>query len=155
KAELEREREVQLAAIRAQKDQLLSSAFKAARRALFGQKAYGLDALGTEESVRNIEIPDLRAFHKKFARPNNCVLAVYGDIETDSVRSAVEKTLGEWQAASGQFTGSSNLKLEPLDSVKRVSETHDKKQAVLVVGFRGASLFDSDRYGLELLQESC
>jgi len=56
-AELEREREVQLAAIRAQKDQLVSSAFKAARRALFGRLAYGLDTLGTEESVKIFKSP--------------------------------------------------------------------------------------------------
>ncbi len=31
----------------------------------------------------------------------------------------------------------------------------DKKQAVLVIGFRGTTLFDADRYALELIQESC
>jgi len=87
-------------------------------------------------------------------RPDNCVIAIYGDIETGSVRSAVERALGEWQPAK-ELPRTLDLRLEPLASVKRVTETHEKKQAVLVIGFRGTTLFDSDRYALELLQESC
>src|SRR5262249_32915351 len=56
---LEREREVQLAAIRSQKDQLLQSASKAMRKALFGETAYGLDPLGTEDSVQRIKVEQL------------------------------------------------------------------------------------------------
>jgi zinc protease len=36
-----------------------------------------------------------------------------------------------------------------------VTEIRDKKQAVLVIGFPGASLYDPVRYPLELLQEAC
>jgi zinc protease len=32
---------------------------------------------------------------------------------------------------------------------------HDKKQAVMVIGFRGTTVVDQDRYALELIQESC
>jgi zinc protease len=42
-----------------------------------------------------------------------------------------------------------------LKEAKRVEEIRDKKQAVLVVGFCGTTLFDTDRYALELIQESC
>ncbi len=37
----------------------------------------------------------------------------------------------------------------------RVSETRDKKQAVLVLCFPGTTVHDADRYPLELLQEAC
>ena len=36
-----------------------------------------------------------------------------------------------------------------------MEETRDKKQAVVVVGFRGTTLHSEDRYALELLQEAC
>jgi len=39
--------------------------------------------------------------------------------------------------------------------LRRATESHDKKQAVLVLGFPGTTLFDLDRYALELLQEAC
>src|SRR5262249_38187514 len=88
---LERERAVQLASIRAQKDQLRQSASRAMRRALFGDTGYGLDALGSESSVERIRVAEVKTFHEKFARPNNCVLAIYGDIEAKTIRGAVEK----------------------------------------------------------------
>jgi len=42
-----------------------------------------------------------------------------------------------------------------LDSIKRVTENRDKKQAVLLIGYQGATVDNPDRYALELLQEAC
>ena len=80
---LERERDVQIAGIYAQKDDLLKSASLAMRRALFGDTGYGLDSLGTEETVQNSRPADLKSFHQKLVTPNNCVLAIYGDVKTE------------------------------------------------------------------------
>src|SRR5262249_31590671 len=130
--ELERERAIQLAGIRAQKDNLLQSASKAMRRALFGSAAYGLDVSGAETSVQKLQAADLKSFHEKLIAPNNCVLAIFGDIQSDDVRASVEKVFGNWKA-----NPAANLTLDfgpgTLDSTKRVSETHDKKQAVLLI----------------------
>jgi zinc protease len=152
---LEREREVQLAGIRAQKDNLLQSGSKAMRRALFGESGYGLDALGNEASVEAIRVADVKSFHEKFARPNNCVLAIYGDITAESVRAAVEKAFGSWKRSTELENVSRPAPLSALTSVVRVNETRDKKQAVLLIGFRGTTLENPDRYPLELLQEAC
>jgi zinc protease len=149
---LERERQVQLAGIRAQKDHLLQSASLAMRRALFGECGYGLDASGNEDSVQRIQVADVKAFHQRLTVPNNCVLAIYGDVKADEARNAVEKTFGSWKAAP---IPTSDSGLWTLDSNKRVTETRDKKQAVLVIGFRGTTVRDADRYPLELLQEAC
>jgi len=150
--ELEREREVQDAAIRAQKDQLLTSAFKSSRLALFCEIGYGLDTLGTEDSVQKIQVADLKAFHKQYAVPGNCVFAIYGDVEANATRVAVEQALSGWQ---GGVAHPALDQSSTLDSLKRITETHDKKQAVMVIGFRGTTMLDNDRYALELLQESC
>jgi zinc protease len=149
---LERERQIQLAGIRAQKDHLLQSAALAMRRALFGERGYGLDAQGSETSVQSIQAADLKTFHQRLAVPNNCVLAIYGDVKTAEVRTAVEKAFGAWKRAA---ISTLDFGLWTLDSVKRVTETRDKKQAVLVIGFRGTTIRDAERYPLELLQEAC
>ena len=152
-AALEREREIQLATIKEQRDQLLKSASIAMRRALFGDVAYGLDPLGTESSVENLLVRDLTAFHQKLTVPNNCVLAIYGDVKTAEVKAAVEKTFGAWK------TGGKALPELPaipaLKEIKRVVEQRDKKQAVLVMGFPGSTMHSPDRYALELIQEAC
>jgi zinc protease len=152
---LEREREVQLAAIRDQKDHLLQSASLVMRRTLFGPAGYGLDALGTEASVLSIQVPDLQAFHAQFARPNNCVLAIYGDIATDQIKAAVEKAFASWQPNPAVAERTRPSPLAPLTSPSRVSESRNKKQAVLVIGYRGTTVADADRYHLDLLQETC
>lgn len=151
--ELEREREAQLAAIRAQKDDLLRSALRAMRRGLFGETGYGLDPLGEEAAVRRVRRTELLAFHSRLVTPRNCVLAIYGDVQADAVKRAVEKAFGRWRPASESL-----LALPapaPLQEIRRRVETRDKKQAVLALGWPGTTLRDAEHHPLELLQETC
>jgi zinc protease len=148
----ERERQVQLAGIKAQKDELLPSTFKLVRRGLFGEQAYGLQTSGTETSVQRVQTDDVVALHRRLAVPNNCVLAIFGDVDADATRAAVEKTFHSWLAGAEALNGLPSI--APVREVKRVVETRDKKQAVLVVGFQGTTLHHEDRYALELIQEA-
>ncbi|MBL9128074.1 MAG: insulinase family protein [Verrucomicrobiales bacterium] len=153
--ELEREREYQLAVIRGQKDQLLQLAGRAMRRGLFGDHGYGLDATGTEASVQSLTLGRIEAFHTRWGVPENCVLAIYGDVDAEAVHAAVAREFGGW-AATG-LTPETNPPLAPLSGSTRVDEwvDKDKKQAVVVLGFRGAEMRDPDRHALELIQEAC
>ena len=147
----EREREVQLASIQAQRDQLLSSCTRLMRRTLFGRTGYGLETIGSEESVSAMNVEDLRAFHRKLAVPNNCVLAVFGDVNPEAAKAAVEKAFASWQSG----TGNTITDATSATKAAKVSETRDKKQAVLVVGFPGTTLESEDRFALELISEAC
>jgi zinc protease len=153
--ELEREIELQVASIQARKDELLKSASLAMRKALFGNLGYGLDSLGTEETITKLKPADLQAFHQKFTVPNNCVLAIFGDVKVAAVKAAVEKAFGHWKANPAATVPISNFKFQISDSPKRVVETRDKKQAVLVIGFPGTTMHSDDRYALDILQECC
>jgi zinc protease len=150
--ELEREKEVQIAGIRSRKDELLKSASLAMRRALFGDTGYGLDSLGTEESAAKVSVAGLKAFQQKLIVPNNCVMAIYGDVKTADVKSAVDKFFGNWKSG-GKIEQPTANSQHPTSN--RVTETRDKKQAVLVIGFPGTTLANDDRYALDLLQECC
>ncbi len=153
--QLEREREVQIAGIRAQKDELLKSAFQTMRRGLFGEAGYGLDLLGTEESLAKLDFPNVQAFYQKLATPDNCVLAIYGDVNTAETKAAVEKAFGVWKKATAKIGFGLRTSDSKLATAKRVTETRDKKQAVVVIGFPGTTLDAADRQALELLQEAC
>ena len=152
---LEREREVQLAGIRAQKDHLLQSAAQAMRRELFGNTGYGLNAIGSEASVEKLQVSDLKSFHAQYGVPNNCVLAIYGDVNALAVKAAVEKALASWKPATGVDKLLHPTQAPAITSPRQVAEIRDKKQAVLVIGFPGTTLRDADRYALELVQEAC
>lgn len=151
-AALEREREVQMAAVRAQRDHLLQSTFKAMRRTLFGERGYGLDTLGSEESLGSLAAQHLKSLHTELVRPNNGVLAVFGDVQAEAVYGAVKKAFVGWEQTDRLPT------LPPptsLQSVQRHEECRDKRQAVVVVGFPSVTLESPERYALDLLQEAC
>jgi zinc protease len=152
-AAFEGEKRIQLETIRSQRDNLLQCCGRAMRRELFGDTGYGLDPSGTEASVENVPLADLAAFHKRLAVPNNCVLAIFGDIDPAATRKAVETVFAAWQsgdtpppAPSGPVT---------LNQIKRVEEHRDKKQAVVLMAFPGASMESPDHYALDLSQEAC
>ncbi|MBM3875549.1 MAG: insulinase family protein [Verrucomicrobia bacterium] len=152
-AAIERERDVQLAGIRDQRDHMLQSAFRALRRGLHGDAGYGLDPLGTEASVAAVQRDALRAHHAKLVTPDNTVLAIYGDADPAEVCIAAEKTFASWLRGEARFhpqTSSAGL-----SGPGRTVETRDKKQAVFVAGFPGATVSDPDRFALELVQEAC
>ena len=56
---------------------------------------YGLDALGTETSVSKVQVSGLKEFQRLLAVPNNCVLAIYGDVKTVEVKAAVKKAFAK------------------------------------------------------------
>jgi zinc protease len=149
---LEREKEVQLATIRAQRDHMLQSASKAMRRKLFGPRGYGLDVTGSETSVRGVNREHLLAFYRQLVIPNNCVIAVYGDINAEAARLAIEQKFGAWQK-SHPIKVEAREPLHPTEVI-RVSEKREKKQGVIVIAFPGVSIHNADRHALELLQEA-
>jgi zinc protease len=149
----ERERRIQLELIRSQKDHLLQSCSQAMRRGLFGAAGYGLDPAGSEESVKGLPLAALSTFYKRMVVPNNCVMAIFGDVHTSELKASMEKYFGRWKAGDAVIPQAATpLRLS---GIKRLTETRDKEQAVLLAGFPGTTLKNPDRYALELLQEGC
>ena len=151
--EIERERQVQMAGIRAQKDQLLGRCFKLMKKGLFGEKGYGLSNAGEESSVQSLSIEQIKSHHGRLVKPGNQVLSIFGDIDIEQVKKELSNL---WEDSSE----SSRIELPQSPSETRVesldlSETCDKKQSVVVFGFPGTTFFDKERHALDLLQETC
>src|SRR5262249_22758509 len=123
----ERERQIQLGNIRSQKDELLHTASRVMRRELFGPVGYGLHFLCTEKSVQTLPIEELKRFHRQLAVPGNCVLAIFGDVDTQTVKRAVEQKFAAWKRNTEPL---GNLKPSAVPKTpKKVVEYRDKKQA--------------------------
>ncbi|NGO39999.1 insulinase family protein [Limisphaera ngatamarikiensis] len=151
---LEHEREVLLTKLRARKDDLLTRAFLAMRRAMFGTRGYGLDTLGNETSLPALDVEAVRTFHHRWTVPRNCVLALFGHVQADAAAAAVQKWLNRWNGTS-QPPSLSGPEPRCPDRPERVRETHDKRQAVLVMGWPGVRLDSPDRFALEVIEELC
>ncbi|HEY3384002.1 MAG TPA: pitrilysin family protein [Vicinamibacterales bacterium] len=68
-------------------------------RLVFGFHPYGFPGSGTPESLARITRDDLIAFHHRYYAPNNCILAVVGDLTVDEGMAAVAKAFGDWPRA--------------------------------------------------------
>jgi zinc protease len=71
---------------------------------LFAGHAYGRQVLGTRDELLATGAEALRAFHRRFYRPDNAVLVVAGELGDDAL-AAVERTLGALPAGTEPRTG--------------------------------------------------
>src|SRR5215470_4910133 len=147
-----REKEIQIAAIQQEEEQLTTVARNIMRQALFPQHPYALRANGSVEAVRNLTQKDLLEFRDRYVAAKNCVLYVFGDVKADEVKQLVEQTLGQMKPGALALTDAKPSM--PLSKSETVESRKDKAQGVLMVGFRGASLSSPDRYALELIDEA-
>jgi zinc protease len=148
--EIEKKRGDLLAALKHEEDDLFQVAFILCTQSLFPDHPYGLKVLGTPQSVSQLSRDDLLAWYRRYAIPNNLVLAIVGDVEAEAVRHEVTRLFGLWQPAP--------LDLPPLGRPVQpalngpVVCRRDKEQTHIIVGMRGTSLHQPDRYALRLLE---
>lgn len=63
---------------------------------LFEKTTYARPLLGTPPSVANIQLNDVKEFHKKFYLPNNAVMAIVGDVDPANIVRLAGRKIGAW-----------------------------------------------------------
>jgi zinc protease len=63
--------------------------------ALYLNHPYGRPVIGWRHEIEKLTRADAIAFYKRFYTPNNAVLVVAGDVNTDEVRALAEETYGK------------------------------------------------------------
>ncbi|MBW1844621.1 MAG: insulinase family protein [Deltaproteobacteria bacterium] len=148
-AEIERERSDTLAAIERREDRLAQLAYLLFAETHFRKHPYRLASLGSAESVRSFDADLLRAHHARLIRGENMAVAIVGDVDPDSVAARFSAQLTA--IPSGGFEAPSPP-LEAAPSEIREAELRkDRAQAHLVIGFRGVTISDPDRFTLEVI----
>jgi zinc protease len=147
-----REKEIQIAAIQQEEEQLTTVARNIMRQALFPQHPYALRSNGSVESVQRVTQKDLLGFRDRYVVAENCVIYVFGDVKAAEVKQLVEQSLDKM--TPGALALKDSKASMPLSKSETVESLKDKAQGVIMVGFRGASLSSPDRYALELIDEA-
>ncbi|MEY2527866.1 MAG: zinc protease, partial [Verrucomicrobiota bacterium] len=147
-----REKEVQLAGIKEDEEQLTTVARNILREALFPRHPYALRAKGSVESVSRLTQKDLIAFRNRYLVAKNGVISVFGGVKASEVKQILERSIAGLQA--GQLALTDAPTPPPLTQTKTVESLKDKTQGVIMVGYRGCDMFDPDRYVLELIDEA-
>lgn len=148
---LARERTVQISELKQEQDQIMRRGQQILREALYTQHPYRLNVLGKPEALARLARADLVDFHRRLVVPNNIVLTVFGNVTAEEVRQKVEARFGAMKSVKLEFP---HPGAETLAADARKVETVPKEQAVLLIGYSGADMFNKDRFALELLQEA-
>jgi zinc protease len=147
-----REKEIQIAAIQQEEEQLTTVARNILRQALFTQHPYALRTNGSVESVQRLTQKDLLDFRDRYVVAKNGVIFVFGDVKAEEVKQLFEKALGGMKP--GELALTDARPAAPLNKTEAVESRKDKAQGVIMVGYRGADIFSPDRYALELIDEA-
>jgi zinc protease len=148
-----REKEIQLASIKAEDDEMTVVARHLLREHLFTGHPYALRASGTPETVARLTREDLVAFRDQHFVASNGVLAIFGNVKASEVRALVEDALRTLPRGEEALTQPPQPK--PLLTSREVVAIKPKAQAVLMIGFHAADVFHEDRAALELIDEAC
>lgn len=116
---------------------------------IFKGHPYSRDLLGTEKTISAIQSQDLKDYYEKIARAENLTLCVVGDVNKDKwIKSLEEITQG--LARGNKITNS--FKIGELKENKQIFHELKKEQSHIIVGYRGLTLKDDERYTLEVIQ---
>src|SRR5207245_2996356 len=83
---IEREKEIQIAAIQQQEEPLTAVARHIMRQALFPQHPYALRSNGSVESVQQLTQKDLLEFRDRYVVAKNGVIYVFGNVKAAEVK---------------------------------------------------------------------
>jgi zinc protease len=147
---LERERKAMISAIRENAEDPISVAFQKLRPSLFGQHGYGLNSLGTEESLGCLNREQLIAHHQQYFTATNSVISIFGDLDLDATAAMVQQQFAHMPRGEQSETPTQDH-LTPANHDLHL----DKQQAVITVGFTGVGASNPDTYALELINDYC
>jgi len=143
-----REKASQLASLEEALQDPLHTGFRSLRHAVFSGHGYGLDALGSLESLATLDQAQLKAHHSKHFNTSNITLAIAGDFDPATALEILNGNFSSlpkgdhWSAPASVMASGSNV-------VRHLP----KKQAVVTVGFPGTSVSSMDRHALAMIQE--
>ncbi|MFW6155739.1 MAG: M16 family metallopeptidase, partial [Armatimonadota bacterium] len=147
--ELRRERQLALARIQRQRDSVQRFAIQTLLGELFREHTYQFMPVGTEGSVRDLTVADLKAFHAAWARPPATAVVIAGDVESQKAFAQVERLAGKLTA--GQQTAPEAPTEPPIEQPRERIIERPQQQAVVACGFHGLTVDDPDREVLEVL----
>ena len=149
--ELEKQRALQLAALRREQERPMTHAQQMVRDAFFPAHPYRFSVQGNPDTVPLLSREAILSHHHHLLGGSNLVLAVFGDVKTDQVRALVEKQFAAIPTKTAP-------KWPPLpDSPSKSIRTEKRlpfKQTVVVRAWPGIQAGDSREDAVSVLIDS-
>jgi len=131
---LELRKQQGIEAIRRRNDNPIQLAWRNFSEILYG-KDHPFGWYSEIENVESIAVDDLKAFHTKYYQPNNIMLAITGDFETETLIAQLEKTFEGWENSEIEFPHIADVENAPKPSVNYILK--DLPQTTMLIGHFG------------------
>lgn len=143
-----RERASQLASLEEALQDPLHMGFSTLRELTFGEAGYGLDPLGNLSSLPELKREALLSHHRQHFTARNMTLVIAGDFDSSKAKAIISSSFQDLPAGETWTPP-----LSVLAKGEKTTVHLPKKQAVITIGFPGASVTSDDRYALSMIQE--
>lgn len=119
---------------------------------IFGQHPYGNPSSGTRTSLEELNVSQLRAFHKSYYQPSNSAIAVVGDFEPEVMKAKLTSLFSLW--SNGEAVQAPMLaKGQPALAKSQVLLVNkgDAIETTFLIGGKGIARDNPDYVGLQVV----
>ena len=148
--ELEQERKVVLEEISKDLNTPAKKVYNNLNDMMYSHHPYKRKVIGSADVISTIRREEILEFFNDYYAPSNMVTVVVGDVDTTKV---IEKISTAFNSEYKKPVKKHFRKEFPLFSQKRKVEYTDTQSGYMMVGFRGAKIFDSETFALDVLAE--
>jgi len=146
-SDFETEKEVIINEIARSEDQPYNLAFRRMMQTYFAEHPLGHDVLGSRESIRDMQVGQMRTYWEQRYAANNLVLSVAGNFDWEQIVSLAEKHCSNWR------TGDASRHTEayqPSQPVNEIIVDPNLKQQIMIVSMPAVDVKDPDYYAAVL-----
>ncbi|MCT7947345.1 insulinase family protein [Shewanella sp. SP1W3] len=119
---------------------------------VFGAHPYGNAASGNSDSLEQVTVSQLRAFHKSYYQPANTAITVVGDFDVAAMKTKLTQTFGQWKGSEKLVQPDLNQGLPQLTAAKvLLVDKPDAIETTFVIGGLGISRDNPDYVGLTVV----
>ncbi|GIU51087.1 pitrilysin family protein [Shewanella sp. KT0246] len=119
---------------------------------VFGQHPYANPTTGNSTSLAEINIAQLRAFHKSYYQPSNMAINVVGDFDAAEMKAKLTKAFGHWQGSEKAVQPDLSQGLPSLSSSRvLLVDKPDAIETTFIFGGLGISRDNPDYVGLTVV----
>ncbi len=120
------------------------------RAMVYGFSPYGRPVQGIKRTLDPLTTEDVTAFYRSHWRPNNAVLVVAGNVESEAVFAAAERVFGSWERA--------DIPARPRGGIPTYSENEIRilnrpnlPVCELRIGYAGPGIYSKDYFAIQVM----
>ncbi|MDR8525560.1 MULTISPECIES: M16 family metallopeptidase [Shewanella] len=119
---------------------------------VFGEHPYGNATSGNRDSLSELTVNQLRAFHKSFYQPSNTAISVVGDFDPAEMQAKLASLFADWQDTEAAALIDLSKDLPTLDEADvLLVDKPDAIETTFLIGGMGISRDNPDFVGLSVI----